>query len=71
MPDENVVPLKSAARNDSDIARDYKERADKILQQMLTLMREAQRDVMLIEVNFQRDPLGHQFLVGPHVVKRW
>jgi hypothetical protein len=66
----NIIPL-NRGKNDTEKAADYKERAGKIIGDLLTLMREAEREDFRIDFQFSRDSIGMPFCIGPVLTKRF
>lgn len=58
-------------KTDAEKAADYKERAGKMIGDLLNLMREAEREDFRIDFQLSRDQLGVPFALGPYVTKRY
>ena len=71
MDDQTNVIALSRPKNDAEQAADYKERAGKLIGELLTLMREAEREDYRIEFQIGRDSVGMPFCIGPVLIKRY
>lgn len=70
-PNANIVALHSAKKTDAEQAADYKERVLKILGDLMTAMREAERQDFRVEFQIARDAIGMPYFVGPTIIKRF
>jgi hypothetical protein len=69
--EQNVVALHSAKTSDTEKAADYKERVSKILGDLMSVMREAERGDFRIDFQISRDSIGMPYFVGPTISKRF
>lgn len=67
----DVVELRTQPRNDAETAADLKQRAVKILGDLMDLMREGERKDFRIDFAINRDPQGMPFFIGPNITKRY
>jgi hypothetical protein len=66
----NIVAL-SRPKGDAEKAADYKERAGKLIGELLAVMREAEREDFRIEFQIGRDSIGMPYCMGPFLNKRY
>ena len=70
MANEVVTEFKRAP-TDAETANEYKERASKILGELMETMRESERKGFIIEFQINRDQLGRPWFAAPTVIKRY
>lgn len=72
MAEENVINIGAArAKTDTEEAAELRERIVRILGDLMTEMRAAERKSFHVEFSIQRDAIGMPFFIGPTISKRF